>query len=176
MPAGEHRVSGHAERITRQALQLKIPFYTYVGRGAGVYDSGRHYRRYCQPDVDGLESGEYRDGGFFLAQLQRLRRRDGAGVPRLGSGFTVILRLFFRNAIPTTFDREKISAPQTAIRDSRTFMPGWLVLVGFFTLEPLGVTVNLVAALANRHFLARHVSGGVWPAQRRADWLSLRPA
>lgn len=64
-----------------------------------------------------------------------------------------MLRLFFRNAIPTTFDREKISAPQTAIRDSRTYMPGWLVLVGFFTLEPLGVTVNPVAALANRHFL-----------------------
>lgn len=42
-----------------------------------------------------------------------------------------MLRLFFRNAIPTTFDREKISAPQTAIRDSRTYMPGWLVLVGF---------------------------------------------
>lgn len=43
---------------------------------------------------------------------------------------------------PATYDREKISAPQTAIRDRRTFMTGWLVLmlllVGFSALEPLG--------------------------------------
>ncbi|ELY7490996.1 arsenic transporter [Cronobacter turicensis] len=64
----------------------------------------------------------------------------------------VMLRLFFRKAIPATYDREKISAPQTAIRDRRTFMTGWLVLVlllvGFFALEPLGVPVSLVAAVA----------------------------
>ncbi|EKM0365003.1 arsenic transporter [Cronobacter turicensis] len=64
----------------------------------------------------------------------------------------VMLRLFFRKAIPATYDREKISVPQTAIRDRRTFMTGWLVLVlllvGFFALEPLGVPVSLVAAVA----------------------------
>ncbi|EJY8354783.1 arsenic transporter [Cronobacter sakazakii] len=64
----------------------------------------------------------------------------------------VMLHLFFRKGIPATYDREKISAPQTAIRDRRTFMTGWLVLVlllvGFFALEPLGVPVSLVAAVA----------------------------
>ncbi|EOD3493515.1 arsenic transporter [Cronobacter malonaticus] len=64
----------------------------------------------------------------------------------------VMLHLFFRKEIPATYDCEKISAPYTAIRDRRTFMTGWLVLVlllvGFFALEPLGVPVSLVAAAA----------------------------
>ena len=49
-------------------------------------------------------------------------------------------------------DLAKLKAPREAIRDARTFKAGWVVLVlllvGFFALEPLGVPVSLVAAVA----------------------------
>jgi len=64
----------------------------------------------------------------------------------------VMLHLFFRKDIPATYDLEKLKAPRDAIRDMRTFKTGWLVLLlllaGFFGLEPLGVPVSLVAAVA----------------------------
>ncbi|MBF6303200.1 hypothetical protein IU459_37815, partial [Nocardia amamiensis] len=54
--------------------------------------------------------------------------------------------------IPATYDLAKLKAPREAIRDARTFRTGWIVLilllVGFFALEPLGVPVSLVAAVA----------------------------
>ncbi|MEA9390108.1 arsenic transporter [Acerihabitans sp. TG2] len=62
-----------------------------------------------------------------------------------------MLHLFFRQAIPATYEREKLNAPAMAIRDANTFKTGWgvlgLLLVGFFWLEPLGVPVSLVAAV-----------------------------
>ncbi|RQN04065.1 arsenic transporter [Pantoea ananatis] len=64
----------------------------------------------------------------------------------------VMLHLFFRKDIPATYDLAKLKTPQEAIRDMRTFKTGWLVLLlllaGFFGLEPLGVPVSLVAAVA----------------------------
>ncbi|MDF3789026.1 ArsB/NhaD family transporter, partial [Enterobacter hormaechei] len=64
----------------------------------------------------------------------------------------VMLHLFFRRDIPVTYDLAKLKAPREAIRDARTFKAGWVVLVlllvGFFALEPLGVPVSLVAAVA----------------------------
>lgn len=62
-----------------------------------------------------------------------------------------MLHLFFRQEIPTIYDVSLLKAPKAAIRDSRTFKTGWLVLVlllvGFFALEPLGIPVSLVAAV-----------------------------
>ncbi|EHF0525857.1 arsenic transporter [Salmonella enterica] len=64
----------------------------------------------------------------------------------------VMLHLFFRKDIPTTYELGKLKKPREAIRDMRTFKTGWLVLLllmaGFFGLEPLGVPVSLVAAVA----------------------------
>jgi len=63
----------------------------------------------------------------------------------------VMLHLFFRKAIPATYEVSKLNSPQQAIRDANTFKTGWgvlvLLLVGFFGLEPLGVPVSLVAAV-----------------------------
>jgi len=62
----------------------------------------------------------------------------------------LMLHLFFRKEIPAVYDISLLKAPKDAIRDGRTFKAGWLVLtlllVGFFTLEPLGIPVSLVAA------------------------------
>ncbi|ELY3773042.1 arsenic transporter [Cronobacter dublinensis] len=64
----------------------------------------------------------------------------------------VMLHLFFRKDLPVTYDLAKLKVPRKAIRDMRTFKAGWLVLLlllaGFFALEPLGVPVSLVAAVA----------------------------
>ena len=64
----------------------------------------------------------------------------------------VMLHLFFRKDIPATYDLAKLKVPREAIRDMRAFKTGWLVLLlllaGFFGLEPLGVPVSLVAAVA----------------------------
>lgn len=64
----------------------------------------------------------------------------------------VMLHLFFRRDIPAAYDTALLQAPRDAIRDMRTFKAGWVVLaillVGFFVLEPLGVPVSLVAAVA----------------------------
>jgi len=74
----------------------------------------------------------------------------------------VMLHIFFRKDLPVTYDLAKLKVPREAIRDMRTFKTGWLVLLlllaGFFALEPLGVPVSLVAAVA---------------AQRRTDGLPL---
>ncbi len=63
-----------------------------------------------------------------------------------------MLHLFFRKDIPADYDLTKLKAPREAIRDLRTFKTGWVVLllllIGFFALEPLGVPVSLVAAVA----------------------------
>ncbi|NRH24690.1 arsenic transporter [Pantoea stewartii] len=64
----------------------------------------------------------------------------------------VMLHLFFRKDLPVTYDLAKLKVPREAIRDMRTFKAGWLVLLlllaVFFALEPLGVPVSLVAAVA----------------------------
>ncbi len=62
----------------------------------------------------------------------------------------VVLLLFFRRDIPSSYDVAQLRAPGDAIRDSATFKAGWVVLAlllaGFFLLEPIGVPVSVVAA------------------------------
>lgn len=63
----------------------------------------------------------------------------------------VMLHYYFRKEIPITYDLSLLKAPKEAIRDLNTFKTGWLVLflllIGFFALEPLGVPVSLVVAV-----------------------------
>jgi arsenical pump membrane protein len=62
----------------------------------------------------------------------------------------VVLLLFFRRDVPTSYDVAQLRAPADAIRDPATFRAGWVVLAallaGFFLLEPIGVPVSAVAA------------------------------
>jgi arsenical pump membrane protein len=64
----------------------------------------------------------------------------------------LVLYLYFHKDIPTRYDASPLKAPKSAIRDIRTFRAGWIVLIlllfGFFGLEPLGVPVSAVAAVA----------------------------
>lgn len=63
-----------------------------------------------------------------------------------------ILFLVYGRDIPSGYSLAKLKPPTEAIRDRRTFMTGWgvlaLLLVVFFALEPLGVPVSLIAAVA----------------------------
>jgi len=63
----------------------------------------------------------------------------------------IVLILYFRRSIPATYDAKQLKAPSAAIKDLATFRAGWVVLVlllvGFFSLEPLGVPVSAVAAV-----------------------------
>ena len=62
----------------------------------------------------------------------------------------VVLLLFFRRDVPTSYDVAQLRAPADAIRDRATFRAGWVILAallaGFFLLEPIGVPVSAVAA------------------------------
>ncbi|HBH64045.1 MAG TPA: arsenical efflux pump membrane protein ArsB [Erwinia persicina] len=77
----------------------------------------------------------------------------------------VMLHLFFRRDIPAFYDVSLLKEPKDAIRDVNTFKTGWLVLflllVGFFGLEPLGVPVSLVAATCALLLLAVAKQGRV---------------
>jgi arsenical pump membrane protein len=61
-----------------------------------------------------------------------------------------VLMIYFRRAIPVSYDITRLKSPNDAIRDPATFRAGWVVLVllliGFFGLEPLGVPVSAIAA------------------------------
>ncbi|WP_272521111.1 arsenic transporter [Providencia sp. PROV202] len=63
----------------------------------------------------------------------------------------VMLHLFFRRDIPARYDASLLRIPSSAIKDPATFRAGWVVLlfllVGFFVLEPLGITVSAIAAI-----------------------------
>ncbi|MBV6272561.1 arsenic transporter [Alcaligenaceae bacterium CGII-47] len=62
----------------------------------------------------------------------------------------LVLLLYFRKSIPSTYDTSPLKTPQSAIRCRATFRAAWLVLIllliGFFALEPIGVPVSAVAA------------------------------
>lgn len=77
----------------------------------------------------------------------------------------VMLHLFFHRDIPAVYDVSLLKEPKDAIRDVNTFKTGWLVLflllVGFFGLEPLGVPVSLVAATCALLLLAVAKQGRV---------------
>lgn len=64
----------------------------------------------------------------------------------------LLLLLYFGRGVPARYDLAQLKTPAQAIRDPATFRAGWVVLVlllvGFFGLEPLGVPVSAVAAVA----------------------------
>ncbi|MEJ2800893.1 arsenic transporter [Comamonadaceae bacterium PP-2] len=64
----------------------------------------------------------------------------------------LVLLLYFGRDVPMHYDLTQLKTPAEAIRDRATFRAGWVVLVlllvGFFGLEPLGVPVSAVAAVA----------------------------
>ncbi|WP_269900780.1 arsenic transporter [Paenalcaligenes faecalis] len=64
----------------------------------------------------------------------------------------VVLSLFFKRDIPSTYCMTHLPQPTVVIKDRVTFRAGWfvltLLLIGFFALEPLGVPVSAVAAVA----------------------------
>ncbi len=76
-----------------------------------------------------------------------------------------VLVLFFKRDIPISYSSTHLSPPFKAIKDPVTFKAGWgvlvLLLIGFFGLEPLGVPVSVVAAMAAALLLAVAARGKV---------------
>jgi len=88
-----------------------------------------------------------------------------------------VLYVFYRRDLPKTYALSQLKVPAEAIRDVRTFKAGWVVLplllVGFFVLEPLGIPVSSVAAVAATALLAVAGRAGVIPTRkvlREAPW------
>ncbi|SFD62883.1 arsenic transporter [Paracidovorax konjaci] len=77
----------------------------------------------------------------------------------------LVLLLYFGRGVPARYDLGQLKTPTQAIRDPATFRAGWVVLVlllvGFFGLEPLGVPVSAVAAVAAVVLLAVAARGHV---------------
>jgi len=63
----------------------------------------------------------------------------------------LVLRLYFRAAIPPTYDLDLLGDPAAAVRDPLVFRAGWgvlgVLLVGYFAADPLGVPIAAVAGL-----------------------------
>lgn len=77
----------------------------------------------------------------------------------------LVLLLYFGRGVPQHYNLGQLKTPAQAIRDPATFRAGWVVLVlllvGFFGLEPLGVPVSAVAAVAAVVLLAVAARGHV---------------
>jgi len=60
-----------------------------------------------------------------------------------------VLLLYFRRSIPASYDVTALRRPGEAISDRLTFRTGWVVLVllllGYFSADPLGVPLSVVA-------------------------------
>jgi arsenical pump membrane protein len=89
----------------------------------------------------------------------------------------VVLYLFFRRDIPTHYSPADLKAPATAIRDKRTFVVGWwmllVLLVGLFALEPLGIPISAVAAVCAAILFAVAAKGHMISTRRvlrEAPW------
>ena len=76
-----------------------------------------------------------------------------------------VLVVFFKRDIPISYSSAHLPQPTKAIKDPVTFKAGWVVLIllliGFFGLEPLGVPVSAVAAMAAALLLAVAARGKV---------------
>jgi arsenical pump membrane protein len=61
----------------------------------------------------------------------------------------LVLRLYFRRAIPATYDVGLLGVPDEAIRDRLVFRAGWVILavlmVGYFVADPIGIPIAAVA-------------------------------
>ncbi|MEU6132518.1 arsenic transporter [Saccharopolyspora sp. NPDC047091] len=57
-----------------------------------------------------------------------------------------VLLWYFRRDIPREYELDSLAEPATAIRDRLTFRAGWVVLglllIGYFTAEPLGIPLS----------------------------------
>jgi len=87
------------------------------------------------------------------------------------------LALYFRRAIPRSYDVARLKQPREAVRDRATFRVGWavlvLLLIGFFGLEPFGVPVSAVAAAGALLLLGVAARGRVISTRkvlREAPW------
>ncbi len=88
-----------------------------------------------------------------------------------------VLMIYFRRAIPVSYDITQLKSPNDVIRDPATFRAGWVVLVllliGFFGLEPLGVPVSAIAAFGALILLMVAVRGRIINTRkviREAPW------
>ena len=63
----------------------------------------------------------------------------------------LVLYLFYRRDIPSSYDVDSLPEPVSAIKDPATFYMGWLVLaallLGFFVLEPMGISISAIAGV-----------------------------
>ncbi|GEN80297.1 arsenic transporter [Actinotalea fermentans] len=63
----------------------------------------------------------------------------------------LVLRVYFRKAIPGRYDVADLARPADVVHDHLTFRAGWVVLavllVGYFVADPLGVPIAAVAGL-----------------------------
>ncbi len=63
----------------------------------------------------------------------------------------LVLYLFYRRDIPSSYDVDSLPEPVSAIKDPATFFMGWLVLaallLGFFVLEPIGIPISAIAGV-----------------------------
>lgn len=89
----------------------------------------------------------------------------------------VVLYLFFRRDIPARYSPADLKEPASAIRDKRTFVVGWwmllVLLVGLFALEPLGIPISAVAAVCAAILFAVAAKGHVISTRRvlrEAPW------
>jgi len=61
----------------------------------------------------------------------------------------VVLRLYFRKAIPRSYDLGLLGDPTAAIRDPLVFRAGWgvlgVLLIGYFAADPIGIPIAAVA-------------------------------
>ncbi len=90
---------------------------------------------------------------------------------------TTALFLYFKGDIPKVYVLSGLKAPREAIRDRKVFIAGWWVLafllIGFFTLEPVGLPVSLVAGVGAAALIAvasRSKSISVRSVLRSAPW------
>jgi len=69
----------------------------------------------------------------------------------------LVLYLFFRKAIPTSYSLEDVKEPKSAIKDETMFRLSWLVLavllVGYFVGEAIRVPVSIIASIVALFFL-----------------------
>lgn len=63
----------------------------------------------------------------------------------------LVLYLFYRRDIPSSYDVDSLPEPVSAIKEPATFYMGWLVLaallLGFFVLEPIGIPISAIAGV-----------------------------